>query len=321
MIVRNLIRKYGSEIAPYLANIGVNLLSNGNVYFVDNENTNALNANNGVAGNTYAQPFSTLNYAISRCTADQGDVIIVGEKHTETIDDAGTASGTTTDELVVDKAGISIIGIGRGRNRPTFTLGSADTTAACVVTAGTTNVLIKNLRFVSGLADVGAAITLTATSDGAIIEDCEFRDGNAANLELVDAITIAADCDDVVIRNCVFSTVPSGGCASAIVLAGGSDRIVIEGNVAQGTYSNAVVSMDTAASTEVIIRNNIFTNQGAACLELHASCTGVLANNYLAGTTSIAAALTGENLMWCFENYATGADASSAIIDPAVDAD
>lgn len=318
MLVRNLIRKYGTEIGPYLANLGINLLSNGNVYFVDNENTLALNANNGEAGNTYARPFSTLNYAISRCTADQGDVIIVGEKHTETIADTGTASGTTTDELVVDKAGISIVGIGRGRNRPTFSLATA-TDAAMVVLAGATNVLIKNLRFVSALANVANAITLSATSDGAIIEDCEFRDGGTDILELVDAIAIAANCDDVVIRNNIFSTVPAGGCASAIVLAGGSDRIVIEGNIAQGTYSAAALSAATAASTEMIIRNNIFTNQGAATLILHTNCTGIYARNLVAGTTSIAAAVTGNEEMWPFENYVTGEDNKSGLLDPGAD--
>ena len=287
----------------------------GTEFFVDN--TNGSNSN---GGRSWDQAFSTLNYAISQCTDASGDVIYLAPWHAETLNDAGTVSGTTTDECVIDKTHISIIGLGEGKNRPTFTLGTDDTTAAIVVTAGTTHVYIYNIIVISGLANVADGITFTSTSDGCTIEKCEFRDGGAA-LELVTAIAIAADCDDMAILDCNIFTTSGGGCAAGIELAGGSDRIKIIGNTIQGTYSAAAIDADAAASTEMVIMNNIICNQGALALGLDGGCTGINAYNGIAGTTSIAAAMTDESAMWNFENYVTGEDGGSGLLDPTADGD
>lgn len=281
------------------------------------DNTNGSNSNSGLDWN---HAFSTLNYAMSKCTDSAGDVIYLAPWHAETIDDAGTESGTTTDECVFDKTHVSIIGLGVGEMRPKFTLGSADTTAAIVVTAATTNGFLSNIIVESNLADVADGITFTATSDGWTIQNCTFRDG-AADEELITAIAIAADCDDMAIINCNFSTFAAGGCAAAIELAGGSDRIKIIGNVAQGTYSAAPLDADAAASTEMVVMHNVFANQGALAGGFHGDCTGVHAYNCYAGTTSIAAALNDSAKMWNFENYVTGEDGGSGLLDPAADSD
>ena len=286
----------------------------GDVFYVDN--TNGSNSN---SGHDPANAFSTLNYAISKCSDSAGDCIYMCPWHAETIEDTGTASGTTTDECVIDKTHISIIGCGVGEMRPKFTLEGA-TDAALVVTAATTNVLIDNIIVESNLADVGDGITFSATSDGCTVQNCTFRDG-AADEELVTAIAIAANCDDMAIVNCVISTFAGGGCAAGIELAGGSDRIKIIGNVIQGTFSAAPLDADAAASTEMIVMHNVFTNQGALAGGFHADCTGINAYNNYAGTTSIAAALNDSSKMWNFENYVTGEDGNSGLLDPGADAD
>jgi len=322
MLVRNLLRKYGQEIGAVLSSIGVDALAEANVFFVDSGHAQALDAADGEHGNRWSQPFATLNYAVSRCTASQGDIILLAPGHAETIDDLGTASGTTTDEAVIDKIGVTIIGIGNGTLKPTFTVGStagADVSGSINITAA--NVRIKNIRVISGLANLTAGITVGTAANGTIIEDCEIRDGNSAILEMVIGISVAANADDIVIRNCNFSTVPSGGCANAIVFAGGCDRAIIEGNTAYGTYSAGVMLASTAASLECIIKDNIFVNEGAVALALHASSTGILSGNFFGGTTSMAEALSGETLMWCFENYISGAAAASGVINPAVDSE
>jgi len=316
MKVSELVNLYGSNAVAALPYDRIT--PDSNVFFVDSSNSLALDSVNDRTGSRWDAPFATLNYAVSRCTASKGDVILIGPGHTETIEDTGSASGTTTDELVFDKIGISVIGIGNGTLKPTFSLETAVDAALVILAA---NTYIENIKVVSGLANVTAGITIGASADGTHIHNCEIRDGNAAALELVIGISVAANADDIKITNNVFSTVPSGGCASAITLAGGCDRMQVVGNVAYGTYSAGVMAAAVAASAEAVITDNIFVNEGALALGLHASGTGILARNYLGGTTSIAAALTGETLMWCFENYVTGAAAASAIIDPAVDAD
>jgi hypothetical protein len=317
----DLIKKYGWTMLPFLSNIGIKLAWNGNVFFVDNEHSDALNAVGKETGNSWTNPFSTLNYAISQCTSGQGDIILVAPNHAETIQDTGTASGATTDELVVDKTDITIVGLGTGLSRPTFTLSGA-TDAAMVVVAGATNVTVKNLRFVSDLADVAAGITLSATSDGFTIENCEFRDGGATK-ELVYGINIAADCDDVTIRNCVFHTTDTGSSTlSAIFMAGGCDRAIIEDNVFIGDWNtNGVIDNATAASTDMTIRRNHFDQLDAAtgkAVVLHASCTGIFANNYAHGGNDGTSPWTVAG-MCPFENYVTNAEGASGILSPGAD--
>ncbi|GAF75373.1 unnamed protein product, partial [marine sediment metagenome] len=72
----------------------------GEAFHVDN--TNGSNSN---SGKDWAHPLSTLNYAISLCADNAGDVIYLAPWHAETIEDDGTASGTTTDEVIIDKCG------------------------------------------------------------------------------------------------------------------------------------------------------------------------------------------------------------------------
>ncbi len=315
----DLIRKFGWESLTFLSNMGVNLLADSNVFFVDNGATEASDATDDKHGTSFEYPFSTANYAVSQCDESNGDVILLAPGHAETINDLGVdgESGDETDELVMDKAGVTLLGIGSGLLRPTFTMGSDDVTASINITAA--NCTIRNIIIQSNLADVTTGITISAVT-GTTIEDCYIRDG-AANEEMVIGITAAANADDLVIKNCVFSTFTGGDCASAVKFVGGCDRCELIGNIAQGTYSVSAFDLNQAASTEMIIKDNILTNQGAATLELHTNCTGVYAKNFVAGTTSIAAAVTGIEEMWPFENYVTGEDNKSAIIDPAVDSE
>lgn len=283
----------------------------GQSFYVDN--TNGSNSN---SGRDWKHAFSTLNYAISKCTDDSGDVICLAPWHAETIEDDGTASGATTDELVIDKCGIQIKGLGTGSLRPTFTL-ATDAAAALIVTAATTNIVLDNIIVISGIADCAAGLTLTATSDGATIQNCTFRSGLGGSLELVNAITIAAACNNVEVRNCNFFT-EAGDAATAIVTAGASNNLKLIGNYFQGTYSAAPLDLDAATSTDILIIGNVICNQGGASLTMDTSNTGICAYNCIAGTTSIAAAFVGDNAMYCCENYVTGEDNKSGLIDPTV---
>ena len=101
----------------------------GNVFYVNS----STGVDDPSYGTTVARPFDTLDYAIGKCTASNGDVIYLLPGHTETI---GSASAIT-----VDVAGISIIGLGNGNLRPTFTWSA--TAGTIVVSAA--NVTIKNI--------------------------------------------------------------------------------------------------------------------------------------------------------------------------------
>src|SRR4051794_33987941 len=80
----------------------------GNVYFVQSTHTNK--GDTAGRGRTPDAPFATIAYAVGQCTANQGDLIVALPGHVETC----TAAGTVT----VNKAGVTILGIGTGRLRP-----------------------------------------------------------------------------------------------------------------------------------------------------------------------------------------------------------
>ncbi len=313
----DLIHKYGWDIMPIISNLGLDILASSNIYFVDSNATLASNVNDSEHGNSFDMPFATLNYAVSRCTDGGHDIILLAPGHAETIEDAGTVSGTVTDECTIDKTDLSIIGLGIGAQRPTFTLDTA-TDARLNITAGTINVTIKNIRIVSSFADVATGIITVA--NGTTIEDCYFSDGAVAE-ELVIGITVAAGVDNVTIKNCHFTTVPAGGCSSAIEFSGASDLCKIENNFVYGTYSAGALEWTTSAGVQNKIIDNIIVNVGALAIGLNASSTGVLARNMIGGTTSMAAALTGTDATVCLENYVTGDVDASGIILPAIDSE
>ena len=134
------------------------------------------------------------------------------------------------------------------------------------------------------------------------------------------SISLAAVCTDVTISNCFFQ-MPAGP-TNAILCVGGAADLHVIGNVAIGNFSGGCLLASAATSLRVVITDNIFVNLSSAVgIALNASTNGVLARNMLKGATSIAATLTGEDAMACFENYITGAVAASGLLDPAADAD
>ncbi|KKN55755.1 hypothetical protein LCGC14_0579040 [marine sediment metagenome] len=280
--VSDLIHKYGWDIMVYLSNLGVNVLSESQILFVDGNHTNALNADDGEHGHSFVKPLATLNYAISLCTANAGDVILVAPNHTETIADTGSASGTATDELVIDVAGITIIGIGKNSARPTFTFNGA-TDAACVITAAQ-DITISNIIFAGGLEDIANLMTVDGTSDGLTLDNCEFRDGGTNVLETVHQINLATGADRVTINNCRFFTT-SGGTStlSNIEVATTVARLTITNCWFRGDVNtDGMIDGSGGAGSDIYIANNVLDNLDAATgktLVLHGSTTGFVGHN------------------------------------------
>lgn len=101
-----------------------------------------------IPGTSWDKPFASLDYAVGRTTASQGDVILVCPGHAE-----------TTTAIAVDVAGLRIIGMGAGRNRPTFT---ATTAATDLINVSAANVLLRNLRLVGAASGVTALLDVSA---------------------------------------------------------------------------------------------------------------------------------------------------------------
>jgi len=172
--------------------IPLQILHPGKVWWVNNSSVlpeggiGGSDANNG----TYLQPFRTLDYAIGRCTANRGDVIVLMPGHAENI---SAASGIT-----VDVAGIAIVGLGAGTLRPKFSF----TAAAATYVMSAANVSHYNVQWEANFADVTIGLDVSGV-DGLTWDNCYFTEAGT-DLNFVDVIDLATGADDLHWENCKF---------------------------------------------------------------------------------------------------------------------
>lgn len=152
----------------------------GKVFWVYNGTALQTGQKAGSDGNdgTFNAPFSTVDYAVGRCTANRGDVVFVKPGHAESI--------TTHDQIDVDVAGVVVVNLGAGANRPTYTWDGTDATACIRLGAAST-------AWIGGLlvsSDTGNDITrlITIEADDVYVGATEFREGAGQYLTGITAI-------------------------------------------------------------------------------------------------------------------------------------
>lgn len=260
----------------------------GTVFFVCNA-TNA-NGSDGNSGTDPEHPFSTIDYAVGRCTSNKGDLIVVMPGHAESV--------TAAAGIDLDVAGITVQGVGNGRLKPTITFTTADTADIDIDAA---NITLRNFRFVTDIASLVAPIDVN--SAGFTMEDCDFYGNNAATeTNLITVLTVAG-VDDLVIRRCSFnylatvdSTAVTTTSTECIRLVG-VDRAVIEDNYISGDFTTSAINAITTACKDIRIQrnaiHNIATENIAGVVDLVAGCDGVIAYNsgFIGYATSLAAVI------------------------------
>lgn len=171
-------------------------------------------------GDNPRQPFATIDFAYGLATANRGDVVCVLPNHAETV----------TTAITLDVAGVTIVGLGVGANRPAVT--------------------------VSGAID-----GVTVTSDGNTMHNIEI-------IEVADAtsfVNIAGA--DFTLSGCYLNGAAIPEIAITIAAGGGSDRFIIEDCYfyASADGINNVVGFEGQA-TDWIIRRCIM-NYGVAGID------------------------------------------------------
>ena len=203
-------------------------------------------------GDDPRRPYASLDYALSKCTADNDDAVVILAGHTETLTGAGG--------LTLDVAGVSIIGMGRYEARPRFLLDGSTITG--LVTAA--NVSIENCIFASGHSDVASG--LLVTGKGFRIEDCRFE-LNTTNENFVNYINGGAahnDYDGLEIINNVFDSGVDAGMVNPIDLLYNSADVKITGNKIMGDCASspyaAIYSVNTVVHFNLEIGYNMIHN-------------------------------------------------------------
>lgn len=221
---------------------------------------------------TFARPFLTLDYAVGRCTANNGDIIYVKEGYTQTM--------TAADAVDVDVAGVTVVGLGRGAKRPTFTY----TVAAGEFVIGANNVRIENLFFVPSVTAVTHAVDVEATFTGWEIVNCDFSSAVTTTVdEFNAAITVGTTAVNGRIFGCFFNS-EAAGAVYAISLAT-PGNVWIANNVIMGDYSTACVGTITGAGVNCHMYDNVIINglpgdvNNVACFTQSAAGTWAVGRN------------------------------------------
>jgi hypothetical protein len=288
----------------------------GSIFFVHSgTGTNAAGY-----GDNPDSPVATLDYAIGLCTANKGDVIMVLPGHAETL--------AAADGFDVDVAGVKIIGLGWGAQRPTFTFSQTAATAA----VGAASVTIENLRFKAGISAVVVGLSVEAAGTDLQLRGCDFLQGAAhstTGFDFVDSVILAAGAHRALIENCRFlAEAGVAGAATAIKLSGAVHNVTIRNCELMGDYSTACINGITTLSQHLIVSGNFVHNTDAAepYLEVLTGTTGIIADNRgLASGATIAANAVADAMSHC-ENFVTNSAGAIAIIkgaggSPALDAD
>lgn len=284
---------FGDQVYQYGGVPVGGVFTTGTSFFVS-----SVTGSNGNSGKKPSQPFATLDYAVGQCTADKGDVIYCMPGHAET--------WTLADSADLDVAGITVIGLGNGSLRPTFTY----TATAGEMAIGAANVTVKGLRFVPGISAVVTAIDVEATFSHATIEDCEFRAG-AAGFEFNNSITVGTTATDFTYKNCHFSSGLEGA-VYAISLATPT-RARIIGNTIMGDYSTACVGTITGAGVMCEMRDNIMINGQPGALGIVAVFTQSAAGTWFVANNRVASDVATFILM--FTNYTSSVNLGNLYTD------
>jgi hypothetical protein len=242
----------------------------GNVFWVS-----SATGSDGNKG-TRDRPFATLDYAIGRCTDNNGDIIILMPNHAETITGAGG--------ITADVAGITITSMGGYNQRARFLMDAATTVTFAISAA---DVTVHNCVFASGHSNVVTCFAITAA--GASIIDCEFAN-NTTNEDFLTCIkatsTTDNNADGLMVKGCTWVTsdaddlefleinanlhrldfhyndiVTAGTASPAILVATG--KILTGANIGWNALQNAMTA------NELFISNDGTTN------------TGIIHNNYV----------------------------------------
>ncbi len=213
-------------------------------YYVDSGNGNDNND-----GRDPGFPLATIDAAINKCTASQGDVILVQPGHAETL----------TTQISLDVIGVSIIGIGEGTLRPQITINAA----IDGIDIGAANCSVENIGFAASTDSPTSQINVDAAD--ATIRKVHFEMGAT---DALGAITITASGELCTIEDCTV-IVTANGPISWVIVEGVVDRTVIQRNnvVCGGTtigFDNAIIEFDAIAATNPVVKDNVFLGQDAS---------------------------------------------------------
>jgi hypothetical protein len=296
----NGVSSYGMPVLPGIPP------TTGSVFFVHSGTGN----NTTYQGDSPARPLATIDYAIGRCTAAKGDVIVVMPGHAETLAAAGA--------ITADVAGVSIIGLGSGANRPTLSFG--DTAATFAISAA--NVTVRNMRVTSTVDEVVKMFNVT----GAYCTLDNIEHFETASAQTIQFLLTTNAADYLTVQNCFHYQANAAGSAQLWIQLVGTDCSRILNNTFILALNNAATSAVINGSTAVVncqIAGNTILQTGGttqvSAILLATNSTGFVHDNRVAAAVTTLAGTVALASAYGAENYTLNTANKSGILDPVAD--
>ena len=239
---------------------------------------------------------------IANCEASRGDVIMVMPGHTETL-------SATLDYNV---AGLKVIGLGTGDNRPAIT--STADTAIKLTAAGT-----KFSNFIVRPGSASLSKGIYAGAAGVEIDNCLMDAPTATNYFDQWISADSADRLKVYDNEIQWTGADTAAVVSGIVV-NDSPFASIERNRVYGDMPVGSIRLDSDVSDGTIIADNILNNldTDGTCISIAtAANTGVVARNMLATADTVSDGVGLFTAMKWFENYLCNDTAETGTLVPA----
>lgn len=292
---------YGGGFSGGVSIRGVPVLNTygGEVFWVDSGE--GSNGNDG----TFGKPWATLDYAVGRCTASRGDIIMVKPGHADTV---SAAAG-----LALDVAGITIVGIGSGSLQPTVTL---DTIITADIDVDAANITIDNINFVANFADIAVVLDVNATDF--TVRNCRFTQAGAdLNAKVCIQDAAAAASDRITVENCNAIMYDAAN-THFINMAGTGTGHIVRNNILQGDWGTMAIGgagvVTFCQITDNVLGNIANTSDG--CISLASTATGAVVGNHCAGAAAQANGVTATACVISQNYYGVIGEDLSAILDP-----
>jgi signal peptidase I len=293
----------------------------GQVYWVSNSTALLGRARNGSDGNrgTFDSPFATLNYAVTQCVANRGDIIVIKPGHVETV--------STATALALNIAGVAIVGLGAGTNRPKFTLDTANT---ATIPVSANNISIQNCQFFANFLSIAACFTLTTAKEFAV-QNCLFQDTSSVLnfLNIVKSTGAANTVDGLTFSDNVVINLGVTSNNTTILTANDIDRLTMQRNYlkwavqndkAIGVIVTAGVLTNLVATDNMGYRPNTTTAGGSFINVGGTTSTGIVARNLIQTLTTTTDLLFTTSVgLGAFDNRVTGVVGASGFLIPAAD--
>lgn len=282
----------------------------GNTYYVDS----------GIAASDGTSPDSamaTLLAGNNKCTANQGDTVVLLPGHAENV---AAATALTI-------AGVRYIGLGEGDERPTITFTTATTAG---YTSAVANLYFENIVFVANFLSIVAAFLLS-TAKGVKFVNCEFRDtsGILNFLQCVKSTGAANTVDRLTMIGCTWRGLGTTSVGSMILTANDIDGLTLLDNrvmLARTATAASLITVTAGVLTNLDCGyNRTYTAQtattGGGLINVGGTTsTGMVYENYqqtLGAATDILFTTTVG--LGAFENRVSGAVGATGFVIPAVD--